>query len=67
MSSNLPPIEIALDDSKVEGILAALRYLSREAEDAGLFELAEVLTEAELNAARARQSQAQARLRIRAG
>jgi hypothetical protein len=35
-----------LEDKNVEGILAALRYLSREAEGAGLPELAKALEEA---------------------
>jgi hypothetical protein len=52
MTSNSPRIEISTEDSNIEGILAALRYLSREAEGAGLMELAKALAEAELKCAR---------------
>jgi hypothetical protein len=45
-------MEIAMEDRNVEGILAALRYLSREAEGAGLMELAKALAEAELKCGR---------------
>jgi hypothetical protein len=45
-------METAIEDGNVEGILAALRYLSREAEGAGLIELAKVLAEAELKCGR---------------
>ena len=38
----------AEEEAAVRGILMALRYLSREAEDAGLKELAKALEEAEL-------------------
>jgi hypothetical protein len=48
MPSNHQFIEITMENSNVEGILAALRYLSREAEGAGLKELAKALAEAEL-------------------
>jgi hypothetical protein len=48
-------MENAMDDSKVEGILAALRYLSREAEGAGLTELAKALAEVERKCGRPAQ------------
>lgn len=52
MPSNPQLIELAMEDSNVKGILAALRYLSREAEGAGLEELAKALAEAELKCGR---------------
>ncbi len=49
MPTNANFIDAPMDDKNVEGILAAVRYLSREAEGAGLRELAKALEEAELN------------------
>jgi len=43
-----PEIAQTDDETQVRGILMALRYLSREAEGAGLKELAKTLEEAEL-------------------
>jgi hypothetical protein len=49
MPPNKRDPEIAqTDNESIRGILLALRYLSREAEDAGLKELARTLEEAEL-------------------
>jgi hypothetical protein len=48
MPNTVNLVEAGMQDPHVEGILAALRYLSREAEDAGLTELARTLEEAGL-------------------
>lgn len=48
MPPNKRNAEIAQTDESIRGILLALRYLSREAEGAGLKELARTLEEAEL-------------------
>ncbi len=47
-SGNLNPEIAHTDNEAIRGILLALRYLSREAEGAGLKELARMLEEAEL-------------------
>jgi hypothetical protein len=52
MPTNGKFVDALPDDKNVEGILAALRYLSREAEGAGLRELAKALEEAELKCGR---------------
>jgi hypothetical protein len=48
MPNSVNFIEAGMQDQNVAGILAALRYLSREAEGAGLTELAKALEEVEL-------------------